>query len=747
MKKIFLSIIGLSTLISIPLSIKFRASTIAETDKSIAKNDESIINSNIDYNYKTGLRYNPTYPTFTKNSNWYYTKHRLYIDSGKDSNLPSCSGCSDRTYSKAGNGSWYNFEWNAITINSLEYAPSKAVFLQNYKDITTRFYYGYNTWDAKTGWMNSNGKNVTTSSTKSINYNKISSSLAWQEVFSYHNSNNKSQVKIEFGHSWSGNNLTLKWKLSSSVYWKGGSVYNHAGLIMLDYDSFTFNSNFNQNSLKQKVHEALSSNFSINSDTSPNISSIEKNGKPGNLTKSNKEIIDEEIIRRLKNSFGIDYESWFGTSNSILKVNTTYEDKHSIASITLKDESKISGQEQFVTNVKMPTKINLTDYYFQKEAQKRLQIIPGQIVNPNSLENELIKDNPEFDPKTNTFIYHNSVDITFTGINGKEIMYVNGEEVPVYENVYRTRLNDNRNFEGKGNNDYKVNVKGLIDPNSGKETELKLNIKIDALSKDLNYRWLGWNPDTNPDQKKLITKLNDDGSINPNYDSTINPKTGMRNQYIFVNQKENEYPFYIDPLDKYGNIIKENEPKKNEKSFNGYIAEAYVANSGVALLKEFNMENVYKIERVKLDPIDFNKIGKVENISPILNEQWSIQGLWHYVIYLKDYVDKEIDPSNPGFEEITAKSGSTIHKLIYISKDQKDYTNFLNLNEIQQNSNILEFWNSVPGKHLKNYLIKYTDVNTTSKIEKLSYEELILYWKQYVSDQIQQKVEVPDRSR
>ncbi|WP_339034922.1 hypothetical protein [Spiroplasma endosymbiont of Cantharis rufa] len=152
MKKIFLSIIGLSTLITIPLSIKFNDSNFKENsqklDKTVQKEYESVPNSNNnDYDYKTGLRYNPTYPTFTKNMNYYAKDRRTfshrYSDFGSLNGFNSCY-VYNKEISKGDTNKWWSQEWIKLSINTLEYAPTKAEFLKNCPVIKVDLYYGYN---------------------------------------------------------------------------------------------------------------------------------------------------------------------------------------------------------------------------------------------------------------------------------------------------------------------------------------------------------------------------------------------------------------------------------------------------------------------------------------------------------------------------------------------------------------------------------------------------------------------------
>ncbi len=712
MKKIIMSLVLCLNLVYIPIT---------------PVNLEGNKLENIEYNKNesiTNYNYDPSYPSFDFYANNYSALKRLYIDSSGDNWLPYYSNSIDKTYSKVGNGSWYNFEWEVKRINILNYAPNKQVFLNNYKNMEVSFFYNYNTWDSSTGWSDSLGKNINSSIKSNKNYT-LDSSDRWFNLTTYHNETNKAHANMDFGWNWNGNEIIFKWRLSACVYWTGWSSIDHSSLIIVNYELIKFNSTFSQNNLKEKIIKSLESPFEIKSDTSANISSEEKNGIAGNLTKSNKEFINDEIEKRLKYSFGVDYDAWF--NKPILKRNDTFNDEKSFVSITFKDEQQISGNSQFLSNVVMPITVKLTDLYYQRSAQKRLQVVPGKIVNPNSNKNELVVDKPEYDPKNNTLIYHNSVDITFFAISESEIMTVNGKEVPVFNNIYRIKLDDSVDT-------YRIEVNGI--KNSGNITKLSLNINIQALSNQLSYRWVGWNPKENLEQSKLIEKNLPDGKPNPDYDSSINPKTGMRNEYVYIEKKSN-YPFYQDPLDKFGNRITDFSNKNT-----GIIVEASVANSGVTLIEKFDMSKIYRVDRLRLNE-ELEAIETQKNVSLNLNEQWSKEGIWHYVIYLKDYVDKEIDPSNPGNEEILATKGSTIHKMLYISNKTKDYTKFSSLDFVIKNQNISRFWNSLQGSHLKNYLINYTTINTSQKIEQLSYEQVIMYWKKYVSDQISQKVDVP----
>jgi len=655
--------------------------------------------------------YNPMYPTFNKNLNVQALAHCFSTDHGDHNDFAESS-------------------WTTV-VNVLDYSPNKDTFIKNYGSITVSYQssnfhdiYGIKSY----GWTRKSF-NDTFDLTHSLN---ISKEYGYRRVENSHSTDSQSRLELR----WNGNELQVK------VYahaW--GYVVHKSGTNGIDvkdepvFDAVKFNSKFSQSELTNRVRNYLEKSYTIKSDTSPNISSDEKNGKAGSLTKSNKELIMDEINERLKTGFGVDYNAWFSGNKPILKCNIGYDDSKNVVTITIKDEQKISAW-QYVGSFKMNVNVKLTDLYYQRDSQKRLTVTPGKIVDPNSSFNELINDRPEYDAKTNTLTYHNSVDITFSAISESEILKINGEEVEVYNNVYRKKLDDSRNM-------YSVVVSGVL--SGGQTTDLKLNIKIESLSSQMSYRWLGWKPESNLEQKKLINKTLPDGKPNPDYDYTIDPTTGMRNEFIYIespnwtkNLSSTYQNFYQDPLDKYGNIIKDYNKTKQ-----GLIVEASVSNSGVTLANEFDMTKVSQVTRIKLDD-DLNySNNSMKNIKPAVNEQWSEEGLWWYIIKLKDYVSKSVDPSNPGVNNVLASGGSTIHKIIYISNKTKDYAKFSSLDFILNHNNVNIFWESLQGKHLKNYLIKYTEINTTQKIDDLSYEQLIVYWKKYVSDQLTQKVDVP----
>ncbi|AGR41348.1 hypothetical protein [Spiroplasma taiwanense] len=257
MKKIFLSIIGLSTLITMPLLIKFNDSNFKENsqklDKNVQKEYENVQNydSNVDYDYKTGLRYNPTYPTFTKNMNYYGKDRRTFIHRYSDfGSLNSFNSSYDfnKEISKGDRNKWWGQEWTTLSINTLDYVPSKAEFLKNYTSITADLYYGYNfTNNGSKGWQQSSAKmNMGTPTRKIFNYNLNSSSGSYiflNPSFN-HSSNDYHRIEAKLSHSWSGNTLNFKITTNTMLNYNAGSSYRHGAYIGIDSRTIKFNSSF-----------------------------------------------------------------------------------------------------------------------------------------------------------------------------------------------------------------------------------------------------------------------------------------------------------------------------------------------------------------------------------------------------------------------------------------------------------------------------------------------------------------------
>lgn len=685
--------------------------------------------------------YEPWFPEQNITSDWKNIYYSNFISTNYDKNLITNNNVNlenARNYVQhgIGNNVWNSHGFRTIgQINIKNFAENKNSFINNYR-LQIDFALSYNSWTNDWGWNNpihgSDGTNLRFQNRhfdSEINHDKENK---FDEFIEH---GRKTHSQLSFAMSWNGDWLDLKVKLESKSWWNWGSWIHHAAIISFKLLNIKIVSKFSENNFENQLKRQFDSPFTLNTKTSPLIGSDIKESVNG-LVKSNREIISEEIEKRLRNFFDYDYNEW----KRRLSWEKQYLNGQNIVKITFIDaNNNVPGDiKKLFNNLNLKVKVNFLPEFWQKSLKERLEIIPGKIVNPKNSEHELITDNPEFIKESGQeiYVYHNSVKLTFSSTNNSgEILFVNGKEVEVYENIFKIDLLD-KGSKKENDNTYQIVVKV-------KNIEkMKLTIKIVTEAKDTTFKWLGWNPENNPfkpneyKQYRLITpKIN--GEKNEDYDHTINAKTGLRNQMIFVNQKS-QYPFPLNPLDKFGRLIKEN---KNDY-IQGYIAEAMVANSGIQnIFDEEELKTIDKIERLQIDPKTFNTIGNSQVVDVKQEMQFSMPGLWHYIFHIKDYVDKKVDPKETNYQVTLAKAGSTMHKFVLIGNQHNDYAEFLKQQDIFNNEDLEYFWSSTAGKHLKSFLKNERNISLTEKINQLEYKEIIRYWKEYVSSAAREQID------
>ncbi|WP_338970892.1 Mbov_0399 family ICE element protein [Spiroplasma endosymbiont of Labia minor] len=648
--------------------------------------------------------YNPLYPPINAN-----TIDKINVSDNDNHGGGSLGSNANKTFKL--------IKWN-------DYAPDWNTFSKHYEKITLQDLYGSVTLGEKNTSDSSNTPiDIVTSDTSEHQWlHKFDGSWDDAEMYGYYSLKHDDQY------------LQINFKFTHPA------DDTHTDSYSYKLSKISLTSIFDVNDFEQKIINSLSKNFNFTSDTSDLIDSEDRYSINGEVT-SNKEIIKIEIDKRLKNSFDVDYDAWFGGDKPILKVNLQFDNIKNIVYITLKDENTgIVGDNQFViSNVAMQVNLSLSDDYWQLNLQRRLSISPSKIVDPSDSYNNLILDNPEYYPDDNhTYIYHNAVDISFTAHTSSEILNVNGTAVPVYNNKFYIRLADNKmtNNNSESNSKYEVTI------TDNGDIKMTINIKIESVNSFLNFKWLGWNPINDPSQsvyyeQYLLITPTINGETNPKYDSTINADTGTRQQFIGINYNFKD-AFAFDPLNKYGNLI------NNSKDYEPfYIAQGVVVNSGFSTLIE-NTESIDHIERVKVEPLTLNELSQRQVVDLDNELQFSQPGLWHYIIYMKDYVKEKVDPTNPGNEKIEAIQGSTLHQFVYIDNSANSYASFLNQIDIAKNKDITDLWSSIHAKHLKFYLANDIGMST-NEITKLDYAQIISFWNQYVSDAIEQLVDInPD---
>lgn len=406
----------------------------------------------------------------------------------------------------------------------------------------------------------------------------------------------------------------------------------------------------------------------------------------------------------IKQTLGSYYEKWKQYLGAY-----AYSDKTNSATVTMKFYNPAT-KNQVVWTFNVYIKVNLSKNYWDKTLAKRLTINPGIVMNDAG---ELVEDKPtKWQSKD---VYGTTAQIVFDGApDGSETMKVNGVPIETINNKFVFNMTDSqtKDNEDKPINEYHI----LLEKHDLKTWEVIGNHEVTYLIKQnvppLALKWYSWDPDKpgNENQKSLITPSLPDGSPNPNYDREVNEVTGTKTQIIWVKHPADN-PFPLDPLDKDGNVI------NNDSDYEpGFIAEGSVSGMGIQQL--FSDPWVKTVTRAKVDHRLLNPTDKQIIATDDKGSYWSWAGNYHYLI--------------------TDQKGATANKFILIGQDyQNKYLKFL---DVLNNPGIaVDFWTTTQGLHLKNYLVKYKQL-TSKRIQELTFEQVMSYWKEYVSDVKSQRV-------
>lgn len=619
---------------------------------------------------------------------------------------------------------------NEIDINWTNYANSWSQFLQYYGKITL---YATGYARGKTAPKNSfTNLNIETSSiNQQDNWHDnttLRNTIKYNIVYTSHSFPLKSYEKagVYYDAIHSGDLIKLRFYL-----WTNGYQYMLGTRMVeshVDFNGGIISSSWKLDNIKSSLSTALANQITLTSDYSGSLE--DKNNITDPTRKGNDEttLINNVIIKTLQE----DYIYWKQYIQPI-----AFSDKSRLATTVFKFFDPINNRQQ-VWEFKTPINILLSHDYWGKSLKDRLRINPGKIVNPLDSTKGMVDDqaiqlepNNVSDRNGGNLQYHTTAHIEFDGAeDSNEWMTINNEPVEVLNNKFIYDMVDNRinndsdnDDDNDGNNDTKkTNVYDIVlHRKVGSATEETYQIKytINNLVPTLTEKWYGWNPEKNPNQKSLITETLPNGKTNPKYDKEVNPKTGTKTQIIWV-KKKTEYPFPLDPLDKNGEVINSEE---NPSDYDlGFIAEGSVVGMGVQQL--FNPSEVAKISREGVNK-SLNKISnpttqqQLTTINPDTNNKyWSWEGMWHYITRTSDQLAYE--------------------KYVLIGDNyQEKYSRFL---DILNDSNIaVDFWTTVHGLHLKNYLAR-EKLFDSKEIAELNYEQVASYWKEYTSDIIAQRI-------
>lgn len=289
------------------------------------------------------------------NGSYFDTEHRIYIDSTKDTYLPSVPKSDDFLIGKGNKDEWYYHQFEGISLNVLEYASSKEDFLNQYGFLTLSYQYNSNLWNEKDKWTYELKKNEPY---KFNYYNLIlSNSNKTTEIFYHtdtsHSSNERTKINLKL--TWTGNILRINLELGVWYYWAWGSIYNHAAFIMLQNDNYSFYKSTTNNEEEVKFGSINNfSKFETNNDsTVKGLDEIDE--------KINRKAYDVEITSATNKLFVLSLQGYSGFK----KINDTiYAVYITIIffplSLNVIDSSSILNKE----NISRELKTNYTNQMF-----------------------------------------------------------------------------------------------------------------------------------------------------------------------------------------------------------------------------------------------------------------------------------------------------------------------------------------------------------------------------------------------
>lgn len=356
---------------------------------------------------------------------------------------------------------------------------------------------------------------------------------------------------------------------------------------------------------------------------------------------------------------------------------------------------------------------------------------------------------PEYKPTDDKkylgrWIYHANATIRFTTTSIEdEILYINDVPVDVRDYNFIYELRDDIVLDKDNNkvrtNEYRIKIEKYKQVNGVNIKDeilssLEFDIVIESYANDFDISYFAWDPKNNHLQQQLIEEfildpisgeplLDKDGNKikNPKYNPLIDPKTGVIKQLVWVNKSANNnyLKFLPDPYNEYGKplfeMVSGGQAIIDPDNF-GFIAEAFVIPKGITIKDTLELfggvgsELNYSI--VEIGKKDINKWKSTRYGS---NETYlSSSG-----IYL--------------FTDDINNSLSTI-KLVGFGGDESNSPFDLFTNRYVDNSSYgwQPFWDTYHGLHLKNYL--YSRGYDDEFILSLGYQEVIHYWKNYVSN-------------
>lgn len=169
-----------------------------------------------------------------------FNKHKwLYVDSSGDrvnneNEYPSGFG---ENHNHADNGYVYTSNKNILQYNVSQDAGTTSDFINKYKYVYFSIFLRSNFWDSSNGWLHANGKNVNFikhEKSAPLEYNH------WINVLEDTSDINKGKIKIDVQFYFIQTRLIVNFKYTGLVWWKKGSIYNHAVVVSSTNEKIMF---------------------------------------------------------------------------------------------------------------------------------------------------------------------------------------------------------------------------------------------------------------------------------------------------------------------------------------------------------------------------------------------------------------------------------------------------------------------------------------------------------------------------
>ncbi|WP_371246662.1 hypothetical protein ACA758_01605 [Mycoplasmopsis agassizii] len=394
-----------------------------------------------------------------------------------------------------------------------------------------------------------------------------------------------------------------------------------------------------------------------------------------------------------------------GTGNKFNKLQAHFEKLLS----ELKERSKfvISYEITYESTIttKMKVKIGFTDYKISDYVTIDSFFVDWSY---GVLENkqEIMKNLDIYYKKSNWMSKLYQKEIPFVNKNSNGI-----EEWYSYQYPKITFSSNEKKHDVLYIDDQKISVLNSmfeydIEENLGEHEQVKLKISSDMFpdahqlifkkypsSGYFRYKWFGWNPAINADQKLLITPYigTQQNIVNKAYNPNIKPNSGLETSLYWVTDDSFFHNSYL--ID---------QTYKNLK--NGGFVEVVHSRKGIVINSDVKYNYLkHKIYGEKNDWtfIDYEKI-KNENNNYISSEKTHVFNL--------------------GVDHKQVQKYTMIH----IGNDKS-------FEKLISSKKFIPIDFSIYGKILKDYLVNKKSLKIDS-LNELSYEDLMSYWTKYVTD-------------